>query len=167
MHARRELPRGETRRINTKATADVLERTDEIGWHPGLYFNEAGHALHGQRLGCIVTVMTDPVTAKPTGAIGRTYIDRDMRKVGKAKTLGSPACVVRLSGDLDVLLGLRLAEGTETAGRRCPGRPRCKLGGRDGGGDVARQWRDAGKEARVLLSDALADMNDRLQGEGA
>jgi hypothetical protein len=30
MHARRELPRGETRRINTKATADVLERTDEI-----------------------------------------------------------------------------------------------------------------------------------------
>ena len=79
------------------------------------YFHEPGHPLHGQRLSCIVGVMTDPVTARPTGAISRTYIDENLRKIGKAKTLGSPAGVVRLSRDEDVLQGLHLAEGLETA----------------------------------------------------
>ncbi len=108
----------ELRRIDTEeveAIGDVLERIDALGWHPSVYFHEPGHPLHGRRLGCIIAVMTDPVTARPTGAINRTYIDENLHKVGKAKTLGSPAGVVRLSLDEDVLEGLHLAEGLETA----------------------------------------------------
>ena len=37
------------RRIDTEAIADVLERIDAIGWHPAVYFNEPGHALHGRK----------------------------------------------------------------------------------------------------------------------
>jgi putative DNA primase/helicase len=59
--------------------------------------------------------MTDPIRAKPTGAISRTYVDDDLRKVGKAKTLASPSGIVRLTPNGDVLSGLRLAEGLETA----------------------------------------------------
>jgi hypothetical protein len=59
--------------------------------------------------------MTDPVTAAPTGAISRTYLGPDGRKIGKAKTLGSPAGIVRLSPDADVLSGLAIAEGLETS----------------------------------------------------
>jgi hypothetical protein len=104
----------ERRRIDTAAIADVLERADAIGWHGSVYFKEDGHPLHGQRLGCIIGIMTDPVTAEPTGAVSRTYLDRDGRKVGKAKTLGSPVGIVRLSRGEDVLGGLHLAEGIET-----------------------------------------------------
>jgi Toprim domain-containing protein/CHC2-type zinc finger protein len=103
------------RAIDVEAIADVLTRVDAIGWHPAVYFNEPGHELHSQRLGCIVGVMTDAVTARPTGAISRTYLDKDGRKIAKAKTLGSPAGLVRLSEDADVLGGLFLAEGLETA----------------------------------------------------
>lgn len=105
----------EIRKIDTEAIADVLERVDAIGWHSSVYFNEPDHALHGRRLGCIVGVMTDPVTAAPTGAISRTYLDPEGRKVGKAKTLGQGSGIVRLSEDADVLFGLDLAEGMETA----------------------------------------------------
>ena len=59
--------------------------------------------------------MTDPVSAAPTGAISRTYLDSDGNKVLKAKTLGSPAGVIRLTPDDEVLSGLHLAEGLETA----------------------------------------------------
>jgi hypothetical protein len=112
------------RKIDTSAIADVLERTDAIGWHPSVYFNSPKdypvlgtpeHPLHGQRLGAIIGVMTDAVTAEPTGAISRTYLAPDGTKVGKAKTLGSPRGIVRLSADEDVLEGLHIAEGIETA----------------------------------------------------
>jgi hypothetical protein len=93
----------------------VLERTDAIGWHPAVYFHEPGHELHGRCLWCIVAVMSDPVTGNPTGAISRTYIGRDGRKIGKAKTLGKPKGVIRISRDEDVLGGLHIAEGLETA----------------------------------------------------
>ena len=105
----------DVRKIDVAAIEDVLSRTDAIGWHPEVYFDEPGHPLHGQRLGCIVGVMTDPITARPTGAISRTYLAPDRTKVGKAKTLGSPAGIVRLSPDDEVLAGLFLAEGLETA----------------------------------------------------
>lgn len=105
----------EIRRIDTDAIADVLRRTDAIGWHPSVLFREQGHALDGKRLGALVGIMTDPVTATPTGAISRTYLTPDLAKVGKARTLGKPAGIVRLSADEDVLLGLHLAEGLETA----------------------------------------------------
>ena len=59
--------------------------------------------------------MSDPATAKQTGAISRTYIGADLTKIGKAKTLGSPIGIVRLSTDDEVLGGLFLAEGLETA----------------------------------------------------
>jgi putative DNA primase/helicase len=59
--------------------------------------------------------MTDVKTALPTGAISRTYIGPDGKKVGKAKTLGRPLGIVRLSPDDEVLEGLHLAEGLETA----------------------------------------------------
>ena len=104
----------EVRAIDTESIADILERTDAIGWHPSLLFREQGHPLDRKHLGCIVGLMTDPVTAKPTGAISRTYI-HEGRKTGKAKTLGRPVGIVRLSADEDVLVGLHLAEGLETA----------------------------------------------------
>jgi hypothetical protein len=118
----------EERGIDTVAIADVLERCDAIGWHSAVYFSEPDpehplHAFDGQRLWCIVGVMTDAVTARPTGAISRTYLDSSTgKKVGKAKTLGVPAGVIRLSGnpvvwkaDEHVGEGLHLAEGLETA----------------------------------------------------
>lgn len=112
----------QTRKIDVTAIADVLERTDGIGWHPSLYFNEPEyprrgdppHLLHGRKLGAIVGIMTDPVTAALTRGISRTYLDDDGHKVLKAKTLG-PAGIVRLSLDEDVLGGLHIAEGLETS----------------------------------------------------
>jgi putative DNA primase/helicase len=105
----------EVRRIDCDLIADVLARTDAIGWHPSVLFREDGHPLDGRDLGCVVGVMTDAITARPTGAVSRTYIDADLKKIGKARTLGSPAGVVRLSRDEDVLAGLFIAEGLETA----------------------------------------------------
>ena len=117
--SRSSAPPGEqylcvVRRIDTAAIRDVLERADAIGWHPAVFLNERGHPLDRQLLGCIVGVMTDPVTALRTDAISRTYLDAEGRKLGKAKTLGSPAGIVRLSEDAEVLSGLHLAEGLES-----------------------------------------------------
>ena len=105
----------ETRGIDTGSIADVLELTHAVGWHPSVYFNQPDHALHGRSLGAIVGVMTDAESALPTGAISRTYIGPNLEKIGKAKTLGSPAGIIRLSEDEDVLEGLHIAEGIETA----------------------------------------------------
>jgi hypothetical protein len=86
--------------------------------HPGVYFNAEGHPVHGRRLGCIIGIMTDPISAKPTGAISRTYIDAELKKIGRAKTFKTEDMavgIVRLSRDEDVLGGLHIAEGIETA----------------------------------------------------
>jgi hypothetical protein len=107
----------ETRGIDTSAVADMLAHADAIGWNPAVFFNQPGHPLHGQRLGAIIGVMSDPVTAEPTGAISRTYIGPDLKKVGPAKTLRSsdaPTGIIRLSRDEDVLGGLHIGEGIET-----------------------------------------------------
>jgi putative DNA primase/helicase len=103
----------DVRRIDTSAIADVLSRTDAIGWHRQVYLNEEGHALHDKRIGAIIAVMTDAVTGAPTCGISRTYV-HEGQKVGKAKGLG-PAGIVRLTPDEDVTNGLHLAEGLETA----------------------------------------------------
>jgi hypothetical protein len=113
----------DVRKIDTTAIADVLATADAIGWHPAVYFNEPAdpaqgtpeHPLHGRKLGCIVGVMTDAVTAKPTGAISRTYLTPDGTKIGKAKTLARPRGIVRLSPDDEVTNGLFICEGIETA----------------------------------------------------
>ncbi len=180
----------ETRRIDTDAIADVLERTDAIGWHPAVFFNELGHAMHGRRLGCIVGVMTDPITARPTGAISRTYVDDDLSKVGKAKTLGSPSGIVRLTPDEDVLSGLHLAEGLETAltamavglrptratgstetMKKFPVLPGidcltivadhdAKGAGERAAREVEDAWRCSGRETRIFIADRPGDLND-------
>jgi hypothetical protein len=174
----------QVRGIDVDAIADVLGCTDAIGWHPAVYFHqphpsEPHHELHGQKLGAIVAIMTDPVTAAPTGAISRTYLGPDGTKVSKAKTLGAPAGIVRLSPDEDVEAGLHLCEGLETGlcamslgfrplwatGSTSLMRVFPVLGGveclttladRDGNGageeaatESARHWRAAGREARV------------------
>jgi putative DNA primase/helicase len=137
--------------------------------------------------------MTDPVTARPTGAVSRTYIDENLRKIGKAKTLGSPAGVVRLSRDEDVLQGLHLAEGLETAlSAVAKGlRPVWSTGstalmktfpvldgidcltviadhdatgvGENAAREVETRWRRAGREAHVFMPASRGDFNDLLQ----
>jgi putative DNA primase/helicase len=113
----------EKRRIDTDAIADILARVDAIAWHPGVYFNQPDlskphYDLHGRRLGCMVTRTSDPITGAYTGAIARTYVDRNLNKVGKAKTLKTSAMpkggIVRLSRDDETLGGLHLVEGLES-----------------------------------------------------
>lgn len=183
----------EIRQIDTNEVATVLERVDAIGWRPQAYFHELDHPLHGHRLSCIVGVMTDPVTGRPTGAISRTYLDENLRKIGNAKTLGSPAGVVRLSRDEDVLQGLYLAEGLETAlSAMAKGlRPVWSTGstalmktfpvldgincltviadhdatgaGENAAREVEARWRRAGREACVFMPTSRGDFNDLLQ----
>lgn len=183
----------DARKIDTDAIADVLERGDAIGWHPEVYFKEPGHRLHGQRLGCIVGVMTDAVTGNLTGAVSRTYIV-DGRKITKAKTLGQPQGIVRLSHDDDVTAGLFLAEGIETTlDAMARGlRPAWSTGSTalmsafpplagvealtviadhdpSGAGEKAARaveaaWLAAGRETRIFMADAIGDLNDRTRG---
>jgi hypothetical protein len=187
----------EQRKIDTSAIEDVLGATHAIGWHPKVLFNEPGHSLHGRDLGCIVGVMTDPLTAEPTGAISRTYLDSDLRKIGKAKSLGEGGGIVRLSPDQGVLEGLFVAEGIETAltvmalGLRPvwstgSGTIMAKfsviagiealtiLADNDASGageraarEVEARWRQAGKEVRIIMRDKVGDINDALKGQAA
>lgn len=177
------------RKIDVAAIKDVLERRDAVGWHPHIHFNEPGHPLHGEKLGCIVGVMTDPVTAQPTGAISRTYL-HEGRKVIKAKTLGTPVGIVRLTPDDEVTRGLFLAEGIETAldAMARSWRPMWSTGSKttmasfpvlsgvealtifadndpDGGGlraavEAAERWLAAGREAHVYQRETTGDLND-------
>jgi Toprim domain/Zinc-binding domain of primase-helicase len=178
----------EVRKINTGALADVLNSTASIGWHPAVYFNEDGHALHDKRIGAIIAVMTDAVTGKPTGGISRTYV-HEGRKVTKSKGLG-PAGIVRLTPDEDVTNGLHLAEGLETAlDMMAKGlRPMWSCGStsimakmpvvsgiecltiladhdENGAGERAaleleQRWREAGREVLVVAPAAPGDFND-------
>jgi hypothetical protein len=194
----------DVRKIDVDVIKDVLSRTDAIGWHPAVYFNEPEyprpgdppHPLHGQKLGCIVAVMTDPVTARPTGAISRTYIGPDGKKVGKAKTLASPMGIVRLTPDDEVLLGLHICEGLESAldGMARDLRPMWSTGSTalmskfpvlagiealtiladhdaNGAGEKAAReagarWRAVGREVRVYRTAAPGDINDIARGAG-
>jgi CHC2 zinc finger/Toprim domain len=187
-----ELYFRETRAIDTDLIADILERIDAIGWHPAVLFREQGHPLDRKHLGCIVGIMTDPVTAKPTGTISRTYI-HEGRKIGKAKTLGRPVGIVRLSEDEDVLVGLHLAEGLETAlAAMAKGfRPVWSTGsvglmaafpvligvetltlfadndlsgaGLRAANEVAGRWRSAGRRAHIYFWKAIGDLNDAFR----
>jgi hypothetical protein len=184
--------------IDVDAVRDVLDRTDAIGWHSAVFFNapqrqgRPRHPLHGQLLGCIVAIMTDPVTALSTGAISRTYID-DGRKVGKAKSLGLGGGVVRISPDDEVTQGLFLAEGIESAlaGMSIGLRPMWATGstsimakfpvlsgiealtivadndangnGERAADEVAARWLEAGHETRVIVWDGTGDINDALK----
>ena len=194
LDSRGELYLKETRRINIDAIADILRRTDAIGWHPSLRFDQPEptkplHEHHRKHFGCIVGIMTDPITGQPTGGISRTYITVDCRKLCKAKSWG-PAGVVRLDEDASVTYGLGLAEGLETAlAAVAKGfRPVWSTGSaalmavfpvlagiealtlfadndRNGRGLEAAQeaqarWLTASREARVFMSDQEGDIND-------
>ena len=181
----------DVRKIDVGEIRDVLSRTDAIGWHPSVLFLEEGHPLNGKRLGAIIAVMTDVITAAPTGAISRTYLHEGL-KIGKAKTLGKPAGIIRLSEDADVLEGLHLAEGLESAlSAMSKGfRPMWATGstalmakfpvlsgiealtiiadcdangaGERAAAEVASRWREAGRETHVYLREVLGDFNDVL-----
>jgi hypothetical protein len=62
----------------------------------------------------MVALMTDAVTAEPTG-VHCTYLDRDGHKTGRKMHGRARGAVVRLSADEDVEYGLAIAEGIETA----------------------------------------------------
>jgi hypothetical protein len=140
--------------------------------------------------------MTDPVSAEPTGAISRTYIHQG-RKVAKAKTLGAPAGIVRLSRDEDALEGLHLAEGLESGlyAMAKGFRPMWSTGStslmaqfpvlpaiecltvfadhdENGAGEKAARgaearWRAAGREVRIFRSIEPGDINDAGRGNAA
>jgi hypothetical protein len=180
----------EVRKIDTGAIADVLGSPYAIGWDAESFFREDGHRLDRQRLGCIVAVMTDAVTGAPTGGISRTFL-HDGQKVAKAKGLG-PAGIVRLTPDEDVLGGLHLAEGLETALAAMSKdlRPMWSTGStsimaklpvvggiecltviadkdENGAGEKAaleagQRWREAGCEVRVWTPPTFGDFNDLL-----
>jgi hypothetical protein len=183
----------ETHHIDTKAIADILGSVNAIGWHPGVYFNDRRHALHGQRPRCIVGVMTDPVTGRPTGAISRTFLDCDLRKIAKAKLLGKGGGVIRLSPDEDVQEGLHLTEGLESAltAAALGLRPVWSTGsnttmarfpvlagiealtifadhdangaGERAAGELEARWLQEGREVRTFIRDKLGDINDALR----
>jgi hypothetical protein len=192
----------DVRGIDVAVIRDVLEREDAIGWHPSVYFHqpkvdEPNHELHGQRLGAIIGIMTDPLTARPTGAISRIYIDTNLRKIGKAKTLGSPRGIIRLSLDKHVLQGLHICEGLETGltGMAIGLRPTWAVGdtdvmrtfptlsgieclsviadhdlkgqGEDAAHEAAARWREAGREVRIFRRSALGDLNDAIKARAA
>jgi hypothetical protein len=180
----------DVRKIDTNEIADVLESTDPIGWNPSALFREPGHALDGERIGAIIGIMTDPISAEPTGGISRTYL-HERRKVGKAKNLG-PAGIVRLTPDEDVTHGLFLAEGLETAlAAMSKGlRPAWSTGStsimakmpvlcgiesitiladndENGAGERAareagRRWKEAARVVRVWIPLTRGDFNDSL-----
>ena len=102
--------------MNHWAIRRALEDVDTLGWCERVYFREEGHELHGQWLGAIVGILTDPATAEPTGGITRTYIHRNV-KIGKAKSLGGVGRlgIIRLSPDDEVGTGLHGCEGIESA----------------------------------------------------
>jgi len=180
------------RKIDVAEIADVLSRNDPIGWHPAVFLNateypkpgDPPHPFHGLKLGCIIAIMTDAKTPEPTGAISRTYLAPDGTKAIKAKTLGSPRGIIRLSPDDAVEGGLFLAEGLETAlsGMAIGLRPMWASGDSgvlkgfpvlagiealniiadhdpDGKGekaarDVVARWRAADREVNLFLPDA-------------
>jgi hypothetical protein len=98
------------------AIKPVLEDVRAIGWCDRAYFHQPDHELHGQWLGAIIAVLTDPITGERTGGISRTYL-HEGRKVAKAKSLGGVGRlgIVRLSPDDEVGVGLHVCEGIESA----------------------------------------------------
>jgi hypothetical protein len=102
--------------VNHWAIRRALEDIETLGWSERVYFREEGHELHGQHLGAIIGILTDPVTGERTGGITRTYIHQGV-KIGKAKSLGGVGRlgIIRLSPDEEILGGLHICEGIESA----------------------------------------------------
>ena len=178
------------------AIRQALEDVETLGWSERTYFHqpdpgEPFHELHGQYLGAIVAILTDPVTAKRTEGITRTFVHQG-RKVGKAMSLGGAGRpgIIRLSPDDEVLTGLHIAEGLETAlsAMMMGFSPMWAMGSTsqmaklpvldgiecitiladndgNGAGECAAikaglRWRRAGREVHVLETPEPGDLND-------
>jgi phage/plasmid primase-like uncharacterized protein len=107
--------------VSHRAIRRALEDVETLGCCERVYFkqedpNKPFHELHGQYLGAIVAILTDPVSGERTGGITRTFI-HEGRKIGKAMSLGGVGRlgIIRLSPDAEVLAGLHLCEGIESA----------------------------------------------------
>jgi hypothetical protein len=98
------------------AIRGALESVEALGWCERTFFRQPGHELHGQWLGAIVAILTDPVTGERTGGITRTFIHQG-DKICRAMSLGGVGRlgIIRLSPDDEVGAGLHLAEAIETA----------------------------------------------------
>jgi hypothetical protein len=113
----------DVRLIDTRhwAVRMALESVEALGWNDRVYVNQPDpteplHTFHGQYLPAIVAILTDPINGARIGGITRTYLHHGL-KIGKAMSLGGAGRlgIVRLSPDDEVLLGLHLCEGIETA----------------------------------------------------
>jgi hypothetical protein len=113
----------EVRRIDVThwAIRRALTDVETLGWSERTYFRQEDpgkmlHEFHGQQLGAIIGILTDPITGTRTGGITRTFVHQG-RKLGKAMSLGGTGRpgVIRLSPDDEVLGGLHLCEGLESA----------------------------------------------------
>ena len=182
--------------VNHWATRRALEDIETLGWSERTYFhqadsNEPFHELHGQWLGAIIAVLTDAVTGERTGGITRTFVHQG-RKIGKAKSLGGADWlgIVRLSPDDEVLTGLHIAEGLETA-LSAMTKDFCPLwatgstvtmenfpvlagiecltiladndpneAGVEAASTAYWRWKDAGREVHIRQPNELGDIND-------
>jgi putative DNA primase/helicase len=91
-----------------------------VGTLAETYFRSRGLTYQGDALRyyrggrAMVALMTDAITGEPCG-IHRTFLDRDGRKVDRRMLGRAGGALVRLSADEDVITGLAIAEGIETA----------------------------------------------------
>ena len=105
------------RKIDTEVIRGrAVERVDAIGWHPAVPFREEGHPLDGKRLGCDHRRHDhrDHRRADRRDIQNLPRLRRTQGRQGE-DALGKPAGIIRLSEDADVLEGLHIAEGLETA----------------------------------------------------
>jgi putative DNA primase/helicase len=151
----------------------------------------AGEVLRwNARLGAMIALFRNIETDAPQ-AIGRTYLNREGRKLNR-KFLGPVAgAAVKLDADEDVLGGLHIGEGVETcmAARQMGFRPAWALGSAGAVGrfpvldgiealtilaendeanaraaaQVAERWTGAGHEVLIVRSVEESDLNDALK----
>jgi putative DNA primase/helicase len=125
----------------------------------------AGEVLRwNARLGAMIALFRNIETDAPQ-AIGRTYLNREGRKLNR-KFLGPVAgAAVKLDADEDVLGGLHIGEGVETcmAARQIGFRPACALGS---AGAVGRFPVLDGIEALTILAEN-DEANARAAAQGA
>ena len=93
--------------VNHWAVRRALEDVETLGWCERTYFGsqtrEPFHELHGQWLGAIVGILTDPVTGERTGGITRTYHppgpqDRQGEVARRSRAAGDHPPVARRRG---------------------------------------------------------------------
>ena len=90
------------RKVDVSEGEDVMSRADSIDWHSSAYFNgpeypprgDARHPLRGRKLGFIVAIATDPITAEGNQP---EYTAPVLTKIGKAKAARLAERALRLT----------------------------------------------------------------------